>query len=123
LNQVTFTPGERVADRLFEREGAVLHVIERIVAALGLRVDARSPWVDARLPDGSRVQTRFLGTLFSGLGPLVLVAELCRQVQIGFPGAGFRGLQANLVLDAAAPLERLPEAIPERLQVANPRSI
>ena len=46
---------ERVADRLFEGEEAVLHVIERIVAPLGLRVDASSPWVDARLPDGSRV--------------------------------------------------------------------
>jgi pilus assembly protein CpaF len=46
---------ERVADRLFEGEEAVLHVIERIVAPLGLRVDATSPWVDARLPDGSRV--------------------------------------------------------------------
>ena len=41
--------------RLFEGEEAVLHVIERIVAPLGLRVDATSPWVDARLPDGSRV--------------------------------------------------------------------
>ena len=49
---------ERVADRLFEGEEAVLHVIERIVAPLGLRVDATSPWVDARLPDGSRVHTR-----------------------------------------------------------------
>ena len=45
---------ERVADRLFEGEEAVFHVIERIVAPLGLRVDATSPWVDARLPDGSR---------------------------------------------------------------------
>jgi pilus assembly protein CpaF len=44
-----------VADRLFEGEEAVLHVIERIVAPLGLRVDATSPWVDARLSDGSRV--------------------------------------------------------------------
>jgi Flp pilus assembly CpaF family ATPase len=51
-----------VADRLFEGEEAVLHVIERIVAPLGLRVDATSPWVDARLPDGSRVQARFLST-------------------------------------------------------------
>ena len=48
---------ERVEDRLFEGEEAVLHVIERIVAPLGLRVDATSPWVDARLPDGSRVHT------------------------------------------------------------------
>lgn len=46
---------ERVADRLFEGEEAVLHLIERIVAPLGLRVDGSSPWVDARLPDGSRV--------------------------------------------------------------------
>ena len=54
---------ERVADRLFEGEEAVLHVIDRIVAPLGLRVDATSPWVDARLPDGSRVQTDFLAPL------------------------------------------------------------
>jgi pilus assembly protein CpaF len=46
---------ERVVDRLFEGEEAVFHLIERIVAPLGLRVDGSSPWVDARLPDGSRV--------------------------------------------------------------------
>jgi len=43
-----------VAYRLFEGQKAVLHVIERIVAPLGLRVDATLPWVDARLPDGIR---------------------------------------------------------------------
>lgn len=36
-------------------EVTVLHLIERIVAPLGLRVDPASPLVDARLPDGSRV--------------------------------------------------------------------
>ena len=51
-----------VADRLFEGEEAVLHVIERIVAPLGLRVDATSPWVDARLPDGSRTDSYRLKT-------------------------------------------------------------
>jgi hypothetical protein len=55
---------EKVTDGLFEGEEAVLHVIERIVAPLGLRVDESSPWVDARLSDGSRVQTRFLRTPF-----------------------------------------------------------
>jgi pilus assembly protein CpaF len=45
----------KVDDRLFEGEEAVLHVIERIVAPLGLRVDGSSPYVDARLADGSRV--------------------------------------------------------------------
>ncbi len=46
---------EKVEDRLFEGEESVLHLIERIVGPLGLRVDQASPWVDARLPGGSRV--------------------------------------------------------------------
>jgi pilus assembly protein CpaF len=33
----------------------VMHLIERIVAPLGLRIDRASPMVDARLADGSRV--------------------------------------------------------------------
>ena len=33
----------------------VLHLIEKVVGPLGLRVDRASPLVDARLPDGSRV--------------------------------------------------------------------
>jgi pilus assembly protein CpaF len=32
-----------------------VHLIERIVGPLGLRVDESSPWADARLPEGSRV--------------------------------------------------------------------
>jgi len=32
-----------------------LVLLERIVAPLGLRIDRSAPWVDARLPDGSRV--------------------------------------------------------------------
>ncbi|MDQ3979733.1 MAG: CpaF family protein [Actinomycetota bacterium] len=31
------------------------HLIEKVVAPLGLRIDRASPYVDARLPDGSRV--------------------------------------------------------------------
>jgi pilus assembly protein CpaF len=46
---------EKVQGRLFEGEEPLLHLIERIVGPLGLRVDGSSPWVDARLPDGSRV--------------------------------------------------------------------
>jgi pilus assembly protein CpaF len=34
---------------------SVDHLVERVVAPLGLRADRRSPLVDARLPDGSRV--------------------------------------------------------------------
>ncbi|OYD06326.1 CpaF family protein [Paludifilum halophilum] len=39
----------------FRDEEALRHVIDRIVAPLGRRVDVSSPMVDARLPDGSRV--------------------------------------------------------------------
>jgi len=35
--------------------GAIEHLIEKVVAPLGLRVDRSSPLVDARLADGSRV--------------------------------------------------------------------
>ncbi|ANJ67013.1 hypothetical protein A9404_06135 [Halothiobacillus diazotrophicus] len=40
---------------IFTGDKAVLSVIERIVAPLGRRIDESSPMVDARLPDGSRV--------------------------------------------------------------------
>jgi Flp pilus assembly CpaF family ATPase len=50
---------ERAEGLLFEGEEQVLHLIERIVAPLGLRVDESSPYVDARLQDGSRVNTKF----------------------------------------------------------------
>lgn len=39
----------------FEDDAHVLRVIEKIVLPLGRRIDKESPTVDARLPDGSRV--------------------------------------------------------------------
>ncbi|OZI72255.1 ATPase, T2SS/T4P/T4SS family [Bordetella genomosp. 12] len=39
----------------FSGEQALRHVLERIVAPLGRRIDEASPMVDARLPDGARV--------------------------------------------------------------------
>ncbi len=39
----------------FESDEHVMRIIDRIVAPLGRRVDEASPYVDARLPDGSRV--------------------------------------------------------------------
>ncbi len=39
----------------FDDDEHVMRVIERIVAPLGRRIDESSPLVDARLPDGSRV--------------------------------------------------------------------
>lgn len=42
-------------DAFFRDDEHVLQVIEKIVAPLGRRIDENSPMVDARLPDGSRV--------------------------------------------------------------------
>ena len=42
-------------DVRFHDDAHLLHVIDRILAPLGRRVDEASPMVDARLPDGSRV--------------------------------------------------------------------
>jgi pilus assembly protein CpaF len=39
----------------FESEEHLMRIIERIVAPLGRRIDESAPYVDARLPDGSRV--------------------------------------------------------------------
>ncbi len=39
----------------FENDDHVLRIIDRIVSPLGRRIDESSPLVDARLPDGSRV--------------------------------------------------------------------
>lgn len=43
------------AQATFRDREHILNVIDRIVAPLGRRVDESSPFVDARLPDGSRV--------------------------------------------------------------------
>ncbi len=44
-----------LTDIQFRDDAHVMHVIEKIVAPLGRRIDESSPMVDARLPDGSRV--------------------------------------------------------------------
>ena len=39
----------------FRDDGHVMRIVDRIIAPLGRRIDESSPYVDARLPDGSRV--------------------------------------------------------------------
>jgi pilus assembly protein CpaF len=64
---------EKAESGLFEGEEAVLHLIERIVGPLGLRVDESSPYVDARLPDGSRFHA--IIPPLSLCGPVVTVRK------------------------------------------------
>lgn len=44
-----------ITDTRFANEGHLRKIIDRIVSRVGRRVDESSPMVDARLPDGSRV--------------------------------------------------------------------
>ncbi|GBG13157.1 pilus assembly protein CpaF [Novimethylophilus kurashikiensis] len=44
-----------LTDVRFESENHLLKIIDKIVSGIGRRVDESSPMVDARLPDGSRV--------------------------------------------------------------------
>ncbi|MFZ2643077.1 MAG: ATPase, T2SS/T4P/T4SS family [Verrucomicrobiia bacterium] len=45
----------QLTERTFVDDAQVLAIIERIVAPIGKRIDESSPYVDARLADGSRV--------------------------------------------------------------------
>ena len=64
---------EKVERGLFEGEEAVYHLIERVVGPLGLRVDESSPYVDARLPEGSRFHA--VVPPLSLCGPVVTVRK------------------------------------------------
>jgi pilus assembly protein CpaF len=44
-----------LTDKQFKNNAHVNHIIEKIVAPIGRRIDESSPMVDARLPNGSRV--------------------------------------------------------------------
>jgi pilus assembly protein CpaF len=50
----------------FRDDDHIMRIIQRIVAPLGRRVDESSPYVDARLPDGSRVNVIIPPIAFSG---------------------------------------------------------
>ena len=55
--KIFFEQGGKVkmSDVVFTNNRQVLNVIERIVAPIGRRIDEKTPYVDARLTDGSRV--------------------------------------------------------------------
>lgn len=60
----------------FESNEHVMRIIERIVAPLGRRVDETSPFVDARLPDGSRVNA--IIPPLSLIGPVITIRKFAR---------------------------------------------
>jgi pilus assembly protein CpaF len=56
-NQIYVEKGGRLVKtrQTFMDDSSVLAIIERIVSPIGRRIDESQPYVDARLPDGSRV--------------------------------------------------------------------
>lgn len=61
----------------FKDEAHLLRIINKMVAAVGRRVDESSPMVDARLPDGSRVNVAIRPVAVDG--PLVSIRKFSKK--------------------------------------------
>ena len=61
----------------FESDEHVMRIIDRIVSQLGRRVDEASPYVDARLQDGSRVNAVI--PPISLVGPLITIRKFFKN--------------------------------------------
>ncbi|MBV8083532.1 MAG: CpaF family protein [Chloroflexi bacterium] len=66
-----------LSNRHFHDDQHVLRVIEKIVAPLNRRIDEGSPMVDARLPDGSRVNAIIPPLAIDG--PAVTIRKFARE--------------------------------------------
>jgi pilus assembly protein CpaF len=65
-------------DIQFEDDEHVRRIIDRIIAPLGRRCDEASPMVDARLPDGSRVNA--IIPPLSLVGPVITIRKFSRDL-------------------------------------------
>lgn len=66
-----------LSERIFVDDSHVLRIIEKIVAPLGKRIDESTPMVDARLPDGSRVNA--IIPPLSLVGPTISIRKFSRD--------------------------------------------
>ncbi len=66
-----------LTDALFYDDNHVLRIIEKIVAPIGRRIDESTPMVDARLPDGSRVNA--IIPPLSLCGPTITIRKFSRD--------------------------------------------
>jgi pilus assembly protein CpaF len=62
---------------MFRNDEHVRHIIDRIIAPLGRRIDESSPRVDARLPDGSRVNA--IIAPLSLVGPVITIRKFAKK--------------------------------------------
>ncbi len=66
-----------LTDVVFRDDRHVMHIIEKIVAPIGRRIDESSPMVDARLPDGSRVNA--IIPPLSLCGPCITIRKFAKD--------------------------------------------
>ena len=92
----------------FKDNAHLLRIIEKIVSRVGRRVDESSPMVDARLPDGSRVNAAIPPVAIDG--PLLSIRRFGRTALRG------DDLVAKLALTAGM-LEFLKGAVKARLNI------
>lgn len=87
----------------FRDEAHLRHVIERMISQIGRRVDVRTPMVDARLPDGSRIHV--VVPPVARNGPVVSIRKfpqipynLEKLVEIGMITPEMKGFFERMVL-------------------------
>jgi pilus assembly protein CpaF len=66
-----------LTDRRFIDEDHLLRIIDKIVAQVGRRIDEASPMVDARLPDGSRVNAVIHPLAING--PMLTIRKFSKE--------------------------------------------
>ena len=92
----------------FKDDGHLMHIIDKIVSAVGRRVDESSPMVDARLLDGSRVNVI--------IPPLAIDGPILSIRRFGHIPLEADDLLANRTLTAQM-LELLKGAVKARLNI------
>jgi len=79
----------------FSSDEAVMSAIERIVSPLGRRIDESSPMVDARLPDGSRVNAIIPPLALRG--PCITIRKFAKSKLTDKELIGFGSINQNMV--------------------------
>lgn len=79
---------------VFEDDDHVMRIIERIILPLGRRVDADSPTVDARLPDGSRVNAVIQPVAIDG--PAITIRKFGKEKLTVEQLIGFKSLTVQV---------------------------
>jgi len=93
---------------VFNDEKHLMHIIDKIVSGVGRRVDETSPMVDARLPDGSRVNVI--------IPPLAVDGPIMSIRRFGSTPMGADDLLRNMALTEPM-LEVLQGAVRARLNI------